>query len=338
MSADLNSHGAQSDVAARFAAKSAEQVPAPRTKVAAFSSIERQQIEYVLPGLPIGRATLLGGDGGLGKSMLTAHWASRISRGSLLQPAGNVLIVNAEDDPASTTRPRLEAAGADLDRVFTIEAGGEDDDLSLKLPADLDVISAAIEEHGVRLLILDPITAFFDGELNYSHDPDVRQVVSPINALARRHNLAAVIVGHLNKRETSNAAQRLGGSLAFFNAARNAFLLTRDPDDPEGDTGSQRVLAHIKSNDGLLRSSTVYRINQVTLDGEHDTATIVHHGESDLSGDDLLDRLRQTKRGPTKAETAELMLREILGDKKWHPVDDVKQAIKDAGVSVPTIE
>jgi len=61
---------------------------------------------------------MIAGDPGLGKSLLTLHIASTVSRGGNWpvdvgrSPLGSVLIVSAEDDAADTIVPRLMAAGA----------------------------------------------------------------------------------------------------------------------------------------------------------------------------------------------------------------------------------
>src|SRR5436309_8572161 len=80
------------------------------------------------PYLPRGKLAVLDGDPGVGKSLLTIDLAARLSRGGPL-PGGRsagrphvTLVLNAEDDPADTTRPRAEAAGADLDRVVAVAA------------------------------------------------------------------------------------------------------------------------------------------------------------------------------------------------------------------------
>ena len=74
------------------------------------SAVTREQIEYLIPGrVPFGMVTVLSGIGGLGKSTLTCQWAA--------ENPGVSLIATAEDSLAATVRPRLEAAGADLERV-----------------------------------------------------------------------------------------------------------------------------------------------------------------------------------------------------------------------------
>ena len=66
----------------------------------------------------MGSITVLAGDPGLGKSLLSLDLAALLSRGELgPRSAGDVLLLTAEDSRTHTVRPRLEAAGADLARV-----------------------------------------------------------------------------------------------------------------------------------------------------------------------------------------------------------------------------
>ena len=66
--------------------------------------------------LPLGKCTLVAGEGGLGKSMVLAWIAATGSRGGDwpcgegLSPCGSVIILSAEDDAADTIVPRLIAA------------------------------------------------------------------------------------------------------------------------------------------------------------------------------------------------------------------------------------
>jgi RecA-family ATPase len=81
----------------------------------------------------LGKLSLLAGDPGLGKSFITLDMAARVSRGTPFpdccntpNPTGGVVLLSAEDDLADTIRPRLDAAGADVDRIHaltTIQSG-----------------------------------------------------------------------------------------------------------------------------------------------------------------------------------------------------------------------
>lgn len=60
----------------------------------------------------------------------------------------------AEDDPAQVLRPRLVAAGADLDRIAVVSEPRRLDRGSDVLALDLDA---------VRLVVVDPVGAFVTG-------------------------------------------------------------------------------------------------------------------------------------------------------------------------------
>ena len=77
--------------------------------------------------IPLGRITLLVGRPGEGKSFFTLDVAARVSTGTPWPdggecPAGSVILISAEDDPADTIRPRLEAQSADIGRVHLLSA------------------------------------------------------------------------------------------------------------------------------------------------------------------------------------------------------------------------
>jgi RecA-family ATPase len=66
---------------------------------------------------------MLAGHPGLGKSQLTASIAAIVTTGGVWPvdktrcERGNVVFFSAEDDAEDTIRPRLEAAGADLELI-----------------------------------------------------------------------------------------------------------------------------------------------------------------------------------------------------------------------------
>src|SRR5207249_2537482 len=100
----------------------------PGAVLRCFSDIAPKPLRWLWPGrIPLAKLTLLVGDPGLGKSLLTADAASRVTRGEAfpdgaLCESGSVIFLSAEDDPADTIRPRLDAAGADVSRVHVLEA------------------------------------------------------------------------------------------------------------------------------------------------------------------------------------------------------------------------
>jgi hypothetical protein len=97
---------------------------APEIEDVCAASVTTKPVEWEWSGrIPSGKLTIFDGDPDLGKSVVTMDIAARKSTGRGFpdgEPckAGNVLIVNVEDGIADTIVPRLEAHGADLNRVF----------------------------------------------------------------------------------------------------------------------------------------------------------------------------------------------------------------------------
>ena len=92
-----------------------------------FSRYRPRRVEWLWePYLARGKLSILDGDPGVGKSLVTVDLAARLSRGGPLPdgtPAGRphvTLFLNAEDSVADTVRPRAEAAGADLDKLLFV--------------------------------------------------------------------------------------------------------------------------------------------------------------------------------------------------------------------------
>ncbi|MGQ0636341.1 MAG: AAA family ATPase [Planctomycetaceae bacterium] len=90
--------------------------------------IEPTPVDWLWPGrIPLGKLTLLVGDAGVGKSLLTLDMAARISRGrpwpdapQTPQKRGHVLILAAEDTPHDTLVPRLHVLKADISQVEAV--------------------------------------------------------------------------------------------------------------------------------------------------------------------------------------------------------------------------
>jgi len=238
--------------------------------------VEPRPVHWLWPGfVPLGKLTLLAGDPGLGKSFITLDLAARVSRGLLPKPGTeggdggpqHVIVCSAEDDPADTIRPRLEAMDADLSRVHCVESVRfeklpQKKNHPLVLQRDLAAIADAVKINGrVRLIIIDPITAYM-GDADGNSNTEVRAILGELSRLAAWSGAAVLCVTHLNKDSgAKRAVYRAMGSLAFTAAARVVLLVAPHPDDP-----GRRVLATIKSNIAAERQGLVYRLSHQRLE------------------------------------------------------------------------
>jgi hypothetical protein len=291
--------------------------------------------------IPRGAITVLDGDPGLGKSTLTLDLAARVSRGWMMPPDGGescaqetepagVLLFSAEDDPETTIRPRLDAAGADANRVLLMECvrKGEDDRPAV-LPTDLDLLDRLIQSHDIRLVVVDPFMAYLDDSFDSHKDQQIRRALRQIATMAQRTGVAVLIVRHLNKLNGAPALYRGGGSIGIIGAARSALIVGRDPEER-----SRHILAVTKKNLGPLPDSLAYQLDTVT----EDISRVGWLGRSDLHAEDILwhDQGRKPERPDTALQEAVNFLRQLLATGPVLASTGIREATR-AGIAPRTL-
>jgi len=303
-------------------------------------NVKPRRVEWLLPGLiPFGAITVLSGQPGLGKSLLTVKLAADFSAGRL-DRRGDVLMFTAEDPTAEVVVPRLMAARAKLTAIHFGELNDNGLSIPLRFPSDTKGLRELAREHEARLIVIDPLTAHLAGNVDSFKDQSIREALAPLAALAEERRLAIVVVAHLNKGQSTDPIQRLGGSVGLPAAARSVLLLGRDPDDPDGPGGSGRVLAHVKSNFAPPAPSWALRIVSATVDdwlGQFETAEIIEVGPSPYLGPDLLASSSENGGLPKVMSEAVTFLREVLSGGPLK-MTDVEGEAEQAGLSWETVK
>lgn len=294
--------------------------------------VEAEEVEWLWPDrVPFGAITILAGDPGLGKSLLTVWLAAQLSRGDLGKVgAADVLLSSAEDARAQVVVPRLLAAGAAMNRAHFVEMHRGGFDTAPLLPDDAREVAQQVQAAQARLVVFDPLMAHLSGRVNSWKDQEIRAALLPLKVMAEETGAAVVIVAHLNKRQSSDPLERLGGSIGLPAAARSVLLLGRDPADREG--GNGRVLAQVKSNLGPRADSLAFQVETVE---SASVGSIVHIGRSPYAGEDLLAVEQRTRR--SKREEARELLAELLCEGA-RPVSELRAAAEERGISATTLE
>jgi predicted ATP-dependent serine protease len=240
--------------------------------------------------VPIGAPTIFAGTGGIGKSTILAWLTAQLTKGTLPgdlygKPV-TVALIAGEDDLDSVLVPRLMAAGADLDRVWSVKVNAIDGDDTWSdhpmIANDLLELRKQLHELGVSVLIVDPVVSMQSGNTN--NLADVRRDLNRLVALATELDLAMIWVHHFNKGQGS-ASDRLSGSHAYRDTVRSALSLAED------DNSDQRILSHEKSNYGPLKPSLAFTIEDATLDIEGEICPVgcaIFQGETDVDVSDIL--------------------------------------------------
>ncbi len=228
------------------------------------SEIVGRNVEWLWPNrVPLGMTSVLAGFPGVGKSTILYDLSARISL-----EGRAVLIATAEDHLAHVVRPRLEAAGADLDLVHVV-------DVDITLPDGIGELRKIVTELDVALVVLDPLVAFISEKVNSHRDHHVRRVLAPLAELAEETKAAIVVVIHTNKGSDTEPLMRISGSIGFTGAARSVLLAADDPQDE-----SRRILAVVKSNLAEMPPPLAYRLDGVALQGGISTSKVEWLGEA----------------------------------------------------------
>jgi hypothetical protein len=218
-------------------------------KLTSLAEVWPEPIRWLWPDrIPLGTITILEGDPGLGKSSIMHDLIGRLTKGRPMpncqhaQPPAGVVLLQAEDHLAGTVQPNLQAAGADLSRVFIYDSC-QFGDQPFRVPEDVQLVETAVGEVQARLLVLDPATAFLNCSIN--GEQSVRRALRPLQDLARRKGLAVLLVRHLVKHSSTSVLYRGAGSIALVAAARSGLRVFPDPTatDPH-----QHLLVQVKTN------------------------------------------------------------------------------------------
>lgn len=193
-------------------------------KATAYADITPLEPEWLWAGrIPSNEVTIIAGDGGIGKGFLLADLAARVTRGAVMpdgspswfEGPGSVLLVTSEDDPNMAMTYRLRAAGADLSRVYDMT---EDFTVPESLPALYD----AIKDIGdVRLVTIDPLSAVSSIALTSSNVRVRRQIMNPLERLAKDRGVAVAVVHHTVK------SGRVAGTKGITDAVRMVLRVSR---------------------------------------------------------------------------------------------------------------
>jgi hypothetical protein len=208
--------------------------------------------------IPIGLPSILVGEEGVGKGTLASWIVARATRGELDGDLAGfpiaVLIVGDEDSFEPIWVPRLWAAGADLTKLRTLEDGEYVESL-VEVERRL---AAAVEAHGIGLILFDQLLDHVPGGMNGEaiYNPkNVRQAMAPVRRVAAERDVAALGLLHPIKGNASSFRQLVAGSHQFNAVSRSSLLLAADPEDE-----SRRVLVRGKGNHSAAPRSFEFRI------------------------------------------------------------------------------
>lgn len=321
----------------------------------AASDIAPEDIQFIwAERIPRKAITVIAGKPDKGKGLTGAMIAADVSaaKGGAKQAAedglipkagGRVLYSAAEDSQSSMTKPRLAAAGANLDNVFL---WSKDEFVLPQSIAELDwVVRYGTKDSPgkIDLVVLDPFNAHLAGVSKFS-DKLRPTVLNPLKRLAEDTGCAFIIIEHVNKRVPRGADPLSiigGGASGLAAAARAAYLFGVDPDNAD-----QRIIAPVKFNVGVRPAAFCFEVDSDFVDGMRNSVPLlIPIGETVVDPLALVQDPReaaepgQAGRPNDKRQAAIEWLTSYLARQNGAPVRAglVQEDAKQAGITAKTL-
>lgn len=280
------------------------------------------------PYIPYGKVSQVVGSGGDGKTTLILTVAAMLSqgiappsleRGHLIpsQPCEPIRIfyLTNEDEVADSSLKRFYRAGGNGDMLYY--SGELQEHMTLTRESLLEVI----QESGCRLMIVDPIQAFLPEGVHMSNSAKMRPLMTMLSNVAKETGVAIVLVGHLNKNESSKLINQVGGTADLAASVRSILLVESSKRDRE-----MRWVKAIKSN----FDESDYTPIRLVMDEERRLS----FKEMDEAGEDDEEEEEAPK---TKIELAMEILTDLLADGP-HPVAEINAACAEEGIGDKTAQ
>lgn len=299
------------------------------------SEIRLKPIKWLWSGwVAGGKLAILAGAPGTGKTTLALSLASTLTNagqwpdGTPCKAVGSVLIWSGEDGEDDTLAVRLEAAGADMTRVYFVQgrydADGDFEHFDPAAPTQT-LIEALASIGDVAMVIIDPIVSSVAGDSHKSNQ--VRRSLQPLIDIAAESGCAILGITHFSKSTAGrNPLERVTGSIAFGALARVVMVTAG--------TKERRVVARAKSNIGPDSGGLVYsmEITKVsTDDGDTETNRVKWIGGVDGDALAILNKFETGESPQQHDEVAEFVKAQLANGPV--PADDMYRKGQVGGIT-----
>ena len=182
-------------------------------------------------------------------------------------------------------------------------------------------LEEAIIQTGARMLILDPIQAYFGGGMDMNRANEARDMTKRLGALAEKYRCAVILIGHMNKASGNKAAYRGMGSIDFFAVARSVLLVGRVEGEP-----NIRAVVQIKNNLAQFGHPKAFELME---------SGFKWLGDYEITADEVLGGIAPTA---NKLEQAKQMLRELAETANAVQSNEIFDMAEEQGISKRTLE
>ncbi len=291
-------------------------------------NVEAKEAEWLIPGyVPKYGITTIAGEGGVGK---TSVWCSLVASlttgnhsfltGGLIpfessNPPLNVLVLSAEDSWTYVLKARLEANGADLNRVWFLSP---EDERFTDLNFDGDLLKGIIEQNKPDVIVFDPLQAFVPSNLKMGDRNAMRKCFAPLIGYGEQYKVTSIIIAHANKQSGVWGRKRIADSSDIWDASRSVLMAGITEDN------NVRYISQEKSNYGCLSDTVLYTLSECV--------PVFQCHSSKKDRDFVQAEVREKNIRPVMEEAKEFILDTLEGQKQME-VSDLDGLAKANGIS-----
>lgn len=295
--------------------------------IVTLDDVEPKSIEWLIPQwIPKGKICLLGGDGGLGKTIVWCHIVACLSADKpcffedptfyTSRGEKKCLILSSEDELDLVLAERLKVNGANMKNIKSVPY--TDPNFSF-LKFNSELLKNLILEYRPDIVVFDPLQSFVPPLVNMGYRNQMRDVLGPLVALGTETGTSMLITMHTNKRTDTTGRGRFADSSDIYDIARSAFLLGRSKQ-------GSLYLDHAKSNYAPMNQTVLFEIDKLVPR---------FIGSTDKKDYDFVTERKLQKSAPAKDEAKQLIV-DILKDQGKIEVKDLMNQLEEASISKAT--
>lgn len=295
-----------------------------------MADVQPKPIEWLIPGwIPKGKITLIGADGGTGKTFLWCHIVACLSAGkpcffedpiefsSNPRKPMKFLVLSSEDELEEVLSERLISNGANMNNILSVPYTDPNFEY---MKFNSETLKNTILEHRPDGCIFDPLQSFLPPNVNMGYRNQMRDALNPLVALGTETGTTMIIVMHTNKMSDRSGRGRFADSSDIFDIARSAFLLGKTKN-------GSLYLDHAKSNYAPLNKTVLYMlVDQVPK----------FLGSTEKKDWDFVHEKKLERSAPARDEAKQMIL-DLLDEQGEMNIKDLNTALKEAGISDKTI-
>lgn len=303
--------------------------------VITIASVEQMEQEWLIERyIPKYETTIIGGDGGVGK---TAFWLSIVASLSAGNPCFfenpeevereplKTLYLTRENSNATSLKEKFELLGANMNNILCI---GDTNMNFFKYKIGSPDLEYLLKKHRPDVLVLDPLQSFIPEHVNLIARNHVRPMFDWLMIMTRKYEVTILVIMHTKKHASTGGRDRLADSSDMYDDVRQVLMV--------GETDEDGIKYVSSEKNNLTKRPKTILFEQV----DHGLPRLV--GFSDITDDGYL-KLRRNKcieKGPSKKDKAmDFILSELsLIQPEGLMADSLNQAAFSKNISQRTLE